>query len=215
MTGNPDLQSANERAGISDVLPCMNRLILDLEDKAKDTTDPQLLRGIQAGLKKANHYYHILCQTKPYVVATFLDPRRNGNWFYHHAFPNDQKMKESVWKIVSDVFQEWYERLGKTQDERTLTSYSHATWPLPPSTAATQTSASSQRYEFEMYLKSPLIKHYVDLFKFWEEKEKIWPTWAAIAFAFLSIPTMSAEVERVFSRYCLQMNFADVAQNKL
>jgi len=200
LIGNPDLGSEDERVGISDVLPCMNRMIRDLEDKGKAAEDPQLRFGIQAGLKKAKRYYHILCRSKPYIIATFLDPRRNGNWFITHAFPDDEEMQAFARETISDAFRAWYEELGKAPNEKSASAYSHATWPLPPSTAPNR-SASSRNYEFKAYLESPLIDHYVDVFKFWKEKEGIWPVWAAMAFAYLSIPTMSAEVERVFSRH--------------
>jgi hypothetical protein len=188
--------------GISDVLPCMVWIIQNLKDKEKKTTDPILLSGIQAGLKKLKKYYRILCRMKAYIIATVLDPRRNGNWFYTHAFPQDCEMQKYIAKVLADVFQEWYDKLGGEQ-ECTEEAYEHLCWPQPPPKVAGQSASAnvSRNYEFHSYLASPCIKFNINIFAFWRGKLSQWPTWAAIAFAYLSIPTMSAEVERLFSRY--------------
>ena len=41
-----------------------------------------------------------------------------------------------------------------------------------------------------------------DVVGWWKINEMVYPTLARIAFDLFSIPSMSAEVERVFSRYC-------------
>jgi len=64
--------------------------------------------------------------------------------------------------------------------------------------------------ELERYLKvSPLPVSsqealLFDLIALWRANEMIYPTLARMAYELFSIPSMSAEVERVFSRYLLQ-----------
>src|SRR5277367_1842737 len=65
--------------------------------------------------------------------------------------------------------------------------------------------------ELERYLKDiPLVTSNqeadlsFDLIAWWRVNETIYPTLARMAYELYSIPSMSAEVERVFSRYCLE-----------
>jgi len=46
-----------------------------------------------------------------------------------------------------------------------------------------------------------------DLIAWWRANETIYPTLARMAYELYSIPSMSAEVERVFSRYCLEIMY--------
>ena len=66
--------------------------------------------------------------------------------------------------------------------------------------------------ELERYLNSPKVtlptqedNLSFDLIAWWKANEIIYPTLARMAFELYSIPPMSAEVERVFSRCCFQM----------
>ena len=65
--------------------------------------------------------------------------------------------------------------------------------------------------ELESYLKSPpltLLTKEVnlsfDLIAWWRVNEMVYPTLARMMYEVYSIPLMSAEVERVFSRYYLE-----------
>ena len=61
--------------------------------------------------------------------------------------------------------------------------------------------------ELEQYLKSPKLTLLTreanwnfDLIAWWRANETVYPTLARMAYELYSIPSMSAEVERVFSR---------------
>ena len=65
--------------------------------------------------------------------------------------------------------------------------------------------------ELEQYLKAvPLVTSNqeadlsFDLIAWWRVNETIYPILARMAYELYSISSMSAEVERVFSRYCLE-----------
>jgi hypothetical protein len=194
----------NDKVGMSDVLPTMARLLMQLNEKKKSATDRQLQRGIKAGVEKLQKYYDILCRSKVYILATVLDPRRNCSWFSGYAFKGDELKQKFVSSIVADVFTSWCHRLGNERIETMPRNYAHEYWPDPPPNRAPEQDGDIVRvnkHEFETYLRYPQLDRNIDLIKYWKEKEPILPTWAAMGFAFLTIPTMSAEVERVFSRY--------------
>ena len=66
--------------------------------------------------------------------------------------------------------------------------------------------------ELEQYLKAPPLAVSIqeanlsfDLIAWWRANETIYPTLARMAYELYSIPSMSAEVERVFSRYYVEI----------
>jgi hypothetical protein len=64
--------------------------------------------------------------------------------------------------------------------------------------------------ELEQYLKAPPLavsNLSFDLIAWWRANETIYPTLVRIAYELYSIPSMSAEVERVFSRYYLEIMY--------
>jgi hypothetical protein len=75
--------------------------------------------------------------------------------------------------------------------------------------------------ELERYLNDPKLtlagpeaNRTFDLMAWWKANELVYPTLARMAFELFSIPSMSCEVERVFSRYSLKnpdMSSANVA----
>jgi len=73
--------------------------------------------------------------------------------------------------------------------------------------------------ELERYLKSPPLgvstkEAYLsfDLIAWWRANETVYPTLARMAYELYSIPSMSAEVERVFSRYYLEKSCTDIVK---
>ena len=51
-----------------------------------------------------------------------------------------------------------------------------------------------------------------DLIAWWRANETIYPTLARMAYELYSIPSMSAEVERVFSKYYLEKSCTDIIE---
>src|SRR6266516_5954436 len=73
--------------------------------------------------------------------------------------------------------------------------------------------------ELESYLKSPPltlstkeVNLSFDLIAWWRVNEMVYPTLARMAYEVYSIPSMSAEVERVFSRYYLEKSCTDIIE---
>ena len=65
---------------------------------------------------------------------------------------------------------------------------------------ANSDSDSDETDEYQAYLAQKTLKQKpANLFKWWINKAEEWPCLASLAFTMLSIPAMSAEVERVFS----------------
>ena len=57
----------------------------------------------------------------------------------------------------------------------------------------------TQYNELTLYLEEPTVSS-LGVMEYWQSREKIWPNLARMAYDFLSIPAMSSECERTFSK---------------
>jgi hypothetical protein len=96
--------------------------------------------------------------------------------------------------MPSLILDPWYRNLGGKLTNKFETTFD--SWPL-----RVEQPVKNWK-EFDDWIKrAPELEYDGCLFKLWRGKEKLdSPTWAAIAFDYLPIPAMSAEVERIFSR---------------
>jgi hypothetical protein len=157
-------------------------------------------------------YYKLTDKTEAYVVAMVLDPRQKYKYFIHHwdkkHLPGVKRKTEAMYKEfrldddagtssstlhsqqsnkrkVDDDFDILGHRFGKEEDiqdelERYLTS-SKLTLPT-----------QEANWTF-------------DIMAWWKVNEMVYPTLARMAYELYSIPSMSAEVERVFSGYYFEI----------
>jgi len=187
---------------IADVLPVFNLLLAHLKKERRrfeKSRDKRLLEGIDAAWRKLNKYYTLTDLAPVYIVAVVCDPRRNMAWI-RWAFRERRDWIEAAEKIVK----EFYERYrNKSSDHTSIDdgpAVTFASWPNQDETTARSTKTYIDR-NFHDYLSLPTIAMNENPLSWWREREDKFPTWCEIAFDVLPIPAMSAEPERVFSRF--------------
>jgi len=161
-------------------------------------------------------YYQLTDNTEAYVVAMVLDPRQKYKYFFDH-WP--RKYHAGVKRKTETMYKEF--RI----DDDAATSMSMVDSQQSKKRKADDDDDDddfdiiAHRFgknnvvqdELEQYLKVPPLPVSTeealsfDLIGWWRVNEMVYPTLARIAYELYSIPSMSAEVERVFSRYHLQM----------
>ena len=161
-------------------------------------------------------YYQLTDNTEAYIVAMVLDPRQKYKYFFDH-WP--RKYHAGVKRKTETMYKEF--RI----DDDAATSMSMVDSQQSKKRKADDDDDDddfdiiAHRFgknnvvqdELEQYLKVPPLPVSTeealsfDLIGWWRVNEMVYPTLARIAYELYSIPSMSAEVERVFSRYHLQM----------
>jgi hypothetical protein len=156
-------------------------------------------------------YYKLTDKTEAYIVAMALDPRQKYQYFLSHW---NKEHHDGVKKKTQVLYKEF-----RIDDDAGISSL----------TVNSQQSAKKRKVddfdinvfrfgvdedvqnELERYLTSPKLtlpseeaNSAFDVIAWWRANEIVYPTLACMAFELFSIPSMSAEVERVFSRYYLQ-----------
>jgi len=156
-------------------------------------------------------YYELTDKTEAYVVAMVLDPRQKYQYFEDHwsevhhegVYQKTQAMYEEFRKVDDDVpassstvdSQQTRKKKVEEEDDFDIIGFRFGKGVV--------------RDELERYSKSPPLglptkeaNLSFDLIAWWRVNETVYPTLAKMAYELYSIPSMSAEVERVFSRYC-------------
>ena len=178
-------------------MPILHKLQQHLRHCEVTVTDSSLRIGINAAQAKLNRYYRMLYQSKTYILATVLDPRRNLR-FFKYAFENQPEVIEYAVKVVADTFTLYRKRLRLKGKKSSQSEFSLDSWPHEDPALTRQVKDDE---EYLSYVRSYPVGVELDLRKFWKEKTDIWDVWPNIAFDSVFIPAMSSEVERVFSRY--------------
>lgn len=194
---------------VADVLHSYEYLLVHLQTerdslakRAKlptDTIAHTLLPGIDAALTKLQKYYSLTHLSPAYIISTICDPRRGMKWI-EWAWGHKPEWIERVKVVAKEVFDQY-------KDTSTDLSRNHGVankaqqwgaWPRKPPVVPSRTVSEE---EYESWINFPSISDEEDPMEFWRNNKKQYPTWVRIAFDFLSIPAMSAEIERIFSRY--------------
>jgi hAT family C-terminal dimerisation region len=176
----------------------LNRLEKLKEESMGISTAFQLL--IDSAWGKLDKYYSLTERSPIYVVSIILHPCLKMKYFQRHWREHPHWIESAYVRM-----REYYGR------------YQHTSNPLEPA-AATQSeldewcfgeSLSEQpESELEQYLNTPVITlrseeslNSFDVIAWYKGNESQFPTLSSIAFDLYAVPAMSAEAERVFSRY--------------
>ena len=165
-------------------------------------------------------YYELTDKTEAYVVAMVLDPRQKYKYFEIHW---NEEHHKGVYQKTQALYKEF-----RIDDD------------VPASSSTVDSQQSNKRKaedddfdfdiiahrfgkdevvqdELQRYLNSSKVTLATkednlsfDLIAWWKANEMLYPTLARMAFELYSIPSMSAEVERVFSRFYLEKLRIDV-----
>jgi len=188
-------------------------------EKYDETNPDQKLSHLATCIDHAHglfsKYYELTDKTEAYVVAMVLDPRQKYKYFFDHW---ERKHHAGVKKKTETMYKEF-----RVDDNAATSSSTINSQPSNKRKAKDDDfdfDIIAHRFgkdefiqdELEHYLKAPPLtlptreaNLSFDLIAWWRANETVYPTLARMAFELYSIPSMSAEVERVFSRYDLQM----------
>jgi hypothetical protein len=202
-------QGNNQGQGsVISVLISMEILLTRLEEmkESSDITKAFSL-AVDEAWGKLNKYYALTERSPIYVVSIILHPCLKMKYF------------EKKW----EDHQDWIESALTTMNEYFL-RYNHESALQQMSNLHPRVNSiyndlddwylgellSSNESELEQYLKTPTVTlrhednaqfHNFDIISWYKGNERQYPTLAKIAYDLYAIPSMSAEAERVFSRY--------------
>src|SRR5947207_4321334 len=162
-------------------------------------------------------YYELTDETEAYVVAMVLDPRQKYKYFFdnwerkHHA--GVKRKTETLYKefLIDDNAATSSSMVDSGQSKkRKAEEEDDDDFDFDIITHRFGKDEDIQD-ELERYLKSPPLRLSTkeanlsfNIIAWWRANEMIYPTLARMAYDLYSIPSMSAEVERVFSRFYLE-----------
>ena len=198
-------------------------MLLDVLEKTRkkyniekqDPNDPnQKLSHIATCIDHAHglfsKYYELTDVTEAYVVAMVLDPRQKYKYFFENwkkkyhagmkrkmeAMYKEFRVNDNAGTLSSTVdSRQSKKRKADDDDDDDFNIRAHRFG-----------RKEAIQDELERYLKAPPLdvldddEDSFDLIEWWRANERVYPTLARIAYDLYSVPSMSAEVERVFSR---------------
>jgi hypothetical protein len=194
---------------LADALPTMHTLrchLLKHRDDALDRTE--MVKKIETAIAKLDKYWNIMIKTPAYLMSVVCDPRRNLDWI---KWVHDER-HESPEEALTLIQRFFTDRHDKDKSRDLCAPYSEdgvvtfGSWPSLKVDSRRQhnagwSSSTVADREFRGYSSlQPVIFNSGHPMEYWRKCKDLYPTWSKIAFEMLSIPAMSAEVERVFSR---------------
>jgi hypothetical protein len=202
-------QGNNQGQGsIVSVLLSMDMLLSRLESiKANATTTSSIFYStVDMAWSKLNKYYTLTDRSPIYTVAIILHPCLKMRYFQRH------------WAEHPD----WIEN-ARQQMDQFYVEYSSAVEAEPISVNTRSEmdewcfgGSIDTETELDEYLAAPVItfrgNETIDSFNiidYWKANDKSYPTLARISYDVYATPAMSAEPERVFSRYVFLVGFAN------
>ena len=186
------------------------------DEKDKNQKLSHLVTCIDHAHGLFSKYYKLTDETEAYVVAMVLDPRQKYRYFFDNW---ERKHHAGIKRKTETMYKEF------RADDDAATSSSTADSQQSKKRKANDDDDDdfdliAQRFgkgeavqdELGRYLKSPPLSVSTkeanlsfDLIAWWKANETVYPTLARMAYELYSIPSMSAEVERVFSRCYLEI----------
>lgn len=189
------------------ILPIMEFLLEIFEEgRHKHVDNPFLGPCCQAGWDKLEKYYNKTSESCAYVGAVILVPTRKWEFFKKGVLWKD-KWVEDAQAAVQKVWEDEYKQAEPTLLVPRAQSYQN------DGKKENRFKAWSRQHikvpevmdEYERYCKEPVMEmdldEVFDPLGWWQEstQQKVYPNLSKMALDLLSIPAMSAEVERLFS----------------
>jgi hypothetical protein len=176
------------------------------EGRHKHVDNPFLGPCCQAGWDKLEKYYNKTSESCAYVGAVILVPTRKWEFFKKGVLWKD-KWVEDAQAAVQKVWEDEYKQAEPTLLVPRAQSYQN------DGKKENRFKAWSRQHikvpevmdEYERYCKEPVMEmdldEVFDPLGWWQEstQQKVYPNLSKMALDLLSIPAMSAEVERLFS----------------
>ena len=216
-----DVTKANEGVehSIDRILPGMEFLIKHLEEALTDYADnPFMADRVQATWEKLHIYYKLTDDTIVYAAATVLNPHFKWSWL--EAQWDTPALRLYLPTTLARIRQLWltdYAEQSAAPMQRapitpqttrpTFRNFLHtSTRPIqrPLAHDELQTYLSQERLSFDTDEESDSFR----ALDWWTEttQRTRFPRLSQMAFDILTVPTMSAEMERIFSECSLALN---------
>ncbi|TKA81632.1 hypothetical protein B0A49_01266, partial [Cryomyces minteri] len=149
---------------------------------------------VNLGWKKLNYYYSLSDQTPAYRAAIVLHPRFKWRWFKKHWEKSHPEWIEEARKAVTELWQSYKRRYPlplQSQKERSnFTTYMDLD---------DEDDSLEEDDEFERFCSLKTVR-VEDPLIWWTHQQHEFPTLSRLAFDLLSVPAMSSECERLFSK---------------
>jgi hypothetical protein len=183
------------------------------------------VNAIDNGLDHVDKYHEIVCRIPAYQAATALDP--GVKWGYFERNYTSQSVEETK-RVVRTLWETEYKRAppaGESAQPTTAAPSSHqqpnklrefmlrgpqgagpgsgsgsGSGPGVLTTSRGRTRRASPPDELDRWMAEPVEDLVTDIIAFWRAKRGAYPQLSTMALELYSLPAMSAEVERVFSR---------------
>jgi len=189
------------QGSIVSVILSMDMLLSRLETiKFKaTTTSSTFFSTVDAAWTKLNKYYTLTDRSPIHVVSIILHPCMKMKYFIRHWSEHPAWIDDAR-RQMDQYYTEYSGTVPTESVLETLTQSEMDDWCF----------GSSRRTETELdeYLTAPVItlrgEETIESFNivhWWQGNEGSFPTLAHIAYNVFAVPAMSAEAERVFSRY--------------
>ena len=215
-----DATKSNE--GVEDsidrILPSMEFLISHLEGAMDEYRgNPFMEDRVQATWEKLHIYYKLTDDTIVYAAATVLNPILKWRWFESQW--DTPELRVYLLTTLARIKQLWLTDYAEQSAEParpptpqtirqpTFSSFLHASSRLTqraPARDELQTYLSEQTLSFDTEQESDNFR----ALTWWTEQTQRtrFPRLSKMAFDILTVPTMSAEMERIFSECALALN---------
>ena len=188
-----------------------SQILTQTDEKNPDQKLSHLTTCIDRAHRLFSKYYELTDRTHAYIVAMVLDPRQKYKYFFDHW---ERKHHPGMKKKTETMYKEF--RID--DDTATLSSMEDSRQNNNRKAEDDNFDIIAHRFgknevvrdELKQYLKVPPLAVLIqeanlsfDLIAWWRANKMVYPTLVRMAYELYSIPSMSAEVERVFSRYYL------------
>jgi hAT family C-terminal dimerisation region len=156
--------------------------------------DLHIVQAANLGLAKLEKYYAMMREIPAYVAAVVLDPSSKMDFFESSSWTAKriQKAKSLVVHLWETEYKGHPDPINSVARAIRTEKELYLEWR----TKKRRTSSGDQ---LEQYLSTPIEDGPIDFVGWWYDKRKAWPQLSKMALDILSIPSMSADPERLFS----------------
>jgi hypothetical protein len=174
-----------------DFLTSKYRLVISSYAAEKDI---HIVQAANLGLAKLEKYFTMIRKTPAYIAAVILDPSTKMEFFESSSWTvkSIQKAKD----LVVHLWETEYKGQEGTQisiaRDTEIEEEECMEWRM-------KRRRISKGDQLEQYLAVPIEDGSVEYVEWWCHKKAIWPQLSKMALDILSIPSMSADAERLFS----------------
>jgi hypothetical protein len=184
---------------IHNVIPFLEFLTLKYQTTISQyarLNDTHIVQAANLGLAKLDKYYNIIKSIPVYIVAVVLDPSSKFDFFETCSWHTNEI--ENAKDIVITLWKENYKSSPTAETDSTPSRECEDGDFLEWRAKKRRVSDAD---ELEQYLAMPFSVDLTDMerIQWWYNKKDMWPMLSKMALDILSIPSMSADAERLFS----------------